>query len=507
VQTLKKKEHARFKEETRHDHPGDLQKKGNNDDARSRSGDSSPRIREPDLWRKASQARSKKVVKPIQIEPNNGKTVEPNFSISSDSKSRSERAGEESSDLVRQAFGDENAMITRRTDEGVPPPNEQKTKEADSKPNFSEKMKDEIEQAQRDENEAWDPEEELGYPLRFAKVTVAYDVEYVPESLDDVLPLKKLLEAEREKEEFRQQLKRTNIPWAIPYFEEGDASSSKKKKFGIGNSSKTMKTTKSATRRSFTSGGTSAVSSMQSNKFKERSLGAKIQPAKLAIGIPTLSAALKSEMIQRDQAIEADDLDAMDKYASMTGKKKMRKVRVQQEEFALIHLRDYKRKLIENVMVGENDQLLAAGQRLHYEDEYVKIRKTDIEKNEIGTHNWTADDIRESNMMAILHANKIIEAMLFQDKMIWLPGFIGFIELILKHLRFFIQGNLYDRSMILCVLANTCTLAMFGFYDEDDPAATVNVLNKIFTYIFIGDMIIKIIAFGLVSTSHSPPPA
>lgn len=83
------------------------------------------------------------------------------------------------------------------------------------------------------------------------------------------------------------------------------------------------------------------------------------------------------------------------------------------------------------------------------------------------------------------------------DKEIWLIGFKGKFRLFQKHLLRFIEGKIFDNSMIICVLFNTVILAMDGLFTDVDTTALFTKLNLAFTVIFSIEMGSKIMGYGM----------
>lgn len=54
-----------------------------------------------------------------------------------------------------------------------------------------------------------------------------------------------------------------------------------------------------------------------------------------------------------------------------------------------------------------------------------------------------------------------------------------------------------DNLLLLCVMLNTCVLAMDGIFTEDDDIEMLAKFNLVFTIIFIVEMVLKILAFGI----------
>jgi hypothetical protein len=55
-----------------------------------------------------------------------------------------------------------------------------------------------------------------------------------------------------------------------------------------------------------------------------------------------------------------------------------------------------------------------------------------------------------------------------------------------------------NNFLTLCVFCNTTVLALDGTFNDSDTNNLLNTFNSIFTYIFIIEMGLKVIAFGLI---------
>ena len=59
------------------------------------------------------------------------------------------------------------------------------------------------------------------------------------------------------------------------------------------------------------------------------------------------------------------------------------------------------------------------------------------------------------------------------------------------------QSTFMENFLLLCVIFNTCVLAMDGLFTEDEDIEMLSNLNMVFTIIFIIEMGLKIIGFGI----------
>lgn len=64
-----------------------------------------------------------------------------------------------------------------------------------------------------------------------------------------------------------------------------------------------------------------------------------------------------------------------------------------------------------------------------------------------------------------------------------------------KHLRIIIEKPFFDNMIMLTVIMNTIILCLDGLIDEDSNDS-VKSISKALTFIFLGELILKILAFG-----------
>ncbi len=61
----------------------------------------------------------------------------------------------------------------------------------------------------------------------------------------------------------------------------------------------------------------------------------------------------------------------------------------------------------------------------------------------------------------------------------------------------FVQSDIFERFLMICVLGNTITLSMEGLTEDEDVNLLRKKLNKWFTIIFIVELLIKLVGMGL----------
>ena len=69
-----------------------------------------------------------------------------------------------------------------------------------------------------------------------------------------------------------------------------------------------------------------------------------------------------------------------------------------------------------------------------------------------------------------------------------------------KHIRKFNDGTFWINMILLCVVGNTIVLSMDGLFDDDPTIVDLfQNLNLSFTVLFAIEMLVKILAYGVIS--------
>jgi hypothetical protein len=80
---------------------------------------------------------------------------------------------------------------------------------------------------------------------------------------------------------------------------------------------------------------------------------------------------------------------------------------------------------------------------------------------------------------------------------VWPKGKLGFFKKLRVTLKQVVKSGFWDNFMTGCVLANTVTMAMERYSMPPQEAVVIEIINEIFTYIFIFEMTCKLIAIGV----------
>lgn len=82
---------------------------------------------------------------------------------------------------------------------------------------------------------------------------------------------------------------------------------------------------------------------------------------------------------------------------------------------------------------------------------------------------------------------------------VWPIGIHGLVKKFRSFLRAFTGHIFFENLMTICVLLNTFAMALdrYGMErDKPETYALLNTMNNIFTWIFIGEMGLKLLALG-----------
>ena len=79
---------------------------------------------------------------------------------------------------------------------------------------------------------------------------------------------------------------------------------------------------------------------------------------------------------------------------------------------------------------------------------------------------------------------------------IHIKGIIGFFIVIRKKIVLTVSHSAYDNFVLIIVILNTALMSMSGYVSID--ASPYSYINQCFTIIFICDLSLKILAYGLM---------
>ena len=106
---------------------------------------------------------------------------------------------------------------------------------------------------------------------------------------------------------------------------------------------------------------------------------------------------------------------------------------------------------------------------------------------------WSGQDILELSLN-IAKSKWVIRK--FNQLRVWPKGFYNAVKKARSLLKGLIRLSLFENFLTLCVLINTVVMAMERYDIDAETAATLEEMNLVFTWIFIVEMGIKLLAIG-----------
>ena len=79
---------------------------------------------------------------------------------------------------------------------------------------------------------------------------------------------------------------------------------------------------------------------------------------------------------------------------------------------------------------------------------------------------------------------------------VWPKGFYNIVKKFRSMLKAFTRLSIFENSLTACVLMNTVVMAMDSYDIDEKTQSDLEFLNNIFTWIFIVEMAIKLLARG-----------
>ena len=79
---------------------------------------------------------------------------------------------------------------------------------------------------------------------------------------------------------------------------------------------------------------------------------------------------------------------------------------------------------------------------------------------------------------------------------VWPKGFHSFVKKGRSILKGLVRTSLFENAMSLCVLVNTIGMAMDSYNIDPQTLSDLELMNDIFTWIFIVELVLKLLARG-----------
>ena len=120
----------------------------------------------------------------------------------------------------------------------------------------------------------------------------------------------------------------------------------------------------------------------------------------------------------------------------------------------------------------------------------VRIKDNNVKKK---TPIWSGQDVLTDS----LNASKSTWILSFMNAVrIWPKGGLGLLKKIQCILKIIVKSALFDNSMLSCVLLNTLVMALEAHGNTQEFNDMMEFANSIFTWIFIIEMSLKLLAIG-----------
>ncbi|CAG9314126.1 unnamed protein product [Blepharisma stoltei] len=117
-----------------------------------------------------------------------------------------------------------------------------------------------------------------------------------------------------------------------------------------------------------------------------------------------------------------------------------------------------------------------------------------VTKNVVG--DWSGYDVNTNDGLKTHEYKEQMDTMTYK---LWSNGFIGNWQRLVHPFKRIVRHRRFNYAMILCVIANTITLSINHYGIDSETDTILTIINSIFTFTFVGEMTLKILALGLIS--------
>lgn len=127
-----------------------------------------------------------------------------------------------------------------------------------------------------------------------------------------------------------------------------------------------------------------------------------------------------------------------------------------------------------------------------YEIDFDEVRLNDARFKK-RTPTWSGQEVLDVG----LNTGKSKWVLKKMNKLrVWPKGLYNTIKKARCLLKAFIRVSIFDNFLTLCVLINTIVMAMEAYDIDEETKADLDFMNTIFTWIFIVEMAIRLLARG-----------
>ena len=127
---------------------------------------------------------------------------------------------------------------------------------------------------------------------------------------------------------------------------------------------------------------------------------------------------------------------------------------------------------------------------------YSTIKTQDMQEKEIAKYNWSGRQVMSGRNFSQSQTEKTVYALNSQKLDIWLVGCNGAVYTLRRYVREVVDGPTVNFILLASVFLNTLVMALDGLL-PDSISFEVQVVNLIFTSVFILELIFKLIGYGI----------
>ena len=135
-----------------------------------------------------------------------------------------------------------------------------------------------------------------------------------------------------------------------------------------------------------------------------------------------------------------------------------------------------------------------AEQMSGFEPDFQNIKKYDMGKKRLRAM-WSGQEVMQDKLNCEM-SSELISIINFSR--VWPTGIIGIRKRFRVVFRLIVKSTIFDNSLTLAVLLNTIVLSLNHYGISQEMEDALDYYNTWFTYLFIGEMTIKLLAVGVV---------
>lgn len=127
---------------------------------------------------------------------------------------------------------------------------------------------------------------------------------------------------------------------------------------------------------------------------------------------------------------------------------------------------------------------------------YSTIKTQDQQEQEVSKYTWSGRQVLGLRTFSTSQTDKTVSALNRQKLDIWLRGCSGAVYTLRRYVRELVDGPSVNFVLLASVFFNTLLMALDGLL-PDSVGFLVQVLNLVFTSVFIVELLLKLVGYGL----------